>query len=37
MSFDASALILGYASVNDNVSADPSFVAALPDSGVATN
>lgn len=37
MSFDAAAPILGYASVNDNVSADPSFIAALPDSGVATN
>ena len=37
MSFDASAPIFAYAAVNDNVSADSSYVAALPDSGVAAN
>jgi len=37
MSFDSSAPIFAYAAVNDNVSADSSFVAALPDAGVAAN
>lgn len=37
MSFDASAPIFAYAAVNDNVSADSSYVAAQPDSGVASN
>lgn len=36
LSFDASAPIFGYASVNDNVSSDSSFVAAQPDPGVST-
>jgi hypothetical protein len=37
MSFDAAAPIFGYAAVNDNVSADSSFVAAISDVGVSTN
>ena len=37
MSFDAAAPIFGYAAVNDNVSADSSFVAAIADVGVASN
>ena len=37
MSFDASAPIFAYAAVNDNVSADSSYVAAQPDPGVAAN
>jgi hypothetical protein len=37
LSFDASAPILGYAAVNDNVSTDSIFVAAQPDPGVAAN
>jgi len=37
MSFDASAPVFGYAAVNDNVSADSSFVAALPDAGTSAN
>jgi hypothetical protein len=37
MSFDAAAPIFAYAAVNDNVSADSSFVAAIADVGVAAN
>jgi hypothetical protein len=37
MSFDAAAPIFGYAAVNDNVSADSSFIAAIADVGVASN
>ena len=37
MSFDAAAPIFGYAAVNDNVSADSSFVAAISDVGVSAN
>ena len=37
LSFDASAPIFAYAGVNDNVSTDPIFVAAQPDSGLLTN
>jgi hypothetical protein len=37
MSFDASAPIFGYAAVNDNVSADSSYIAAISDVGVAAN
>jgi len=37
LSFDAAAPVFGYAAVNDNVSADSSFVAAIADVGVAAN
>lgn len=37
MSFDAAAPIFAYGAVNDNVSADSSFVAAIADVGVAAN
>jgi len=37
MSFDAAAPIFGYAAVNDNVSADSSYVAAIADVGVSAN
>jgi hypothetical protein len=37
LSFDASAPLFVYASVNDNTSASALFVAAQPDSGVAAN
>jgi hypothetical protein len=37
MTFDASAPILGYAAVNDNVTGDSIFVTAQSDSGVAAN
>ncbi len=37
MSFDAAAPVFAYAAVNDNVSADSSFVAAIADVGVAAN
>lgn len=37
LSFDAAAPVFGYAAVNDNVSADSSFVAALPDVGLNAN
>jgi hypothetical protein len=37
MSFDAAAPVFGYAAVNDNVSADSSYVAAISDVGVAAN
>ena len=37
MSFDAAAGIFGYAAVNDNVSADSSYVAAISDVGVSAN
>jgi CHRD domain len=37
MSFDSSAPIFAYGAVNDNVSADSSYVAAISDIGVAAN
>jgi len=37
LSFDAAAPIFGYAAVNDNVSADSSYVAAISDVGVSAN
>ena len=37
LTFDASAPIVGYGSVVDNVSADQYFVYAQPDPGVAAN
>jgi len=37
LSFDAAAPVFGYAAVNDNVSADSSFVAAIADVGVSAN